>query len=60
MPEIVGKNIFRNKKTANKVPLIFSALQVLMKRQKLRFWTLSTKKQGIVYIFILGKPENKP
>ena len=53
------KNIFRDKQTANKVPQLFSHVKVLTERQQLHFWTLSTNKQGTVYVFGFGKPQNK-
>ena len=59
MQEINRKNILRDKQTANKVPLLFSDIKVLTEKQQLRFWTLSTNKQGIVYVFIFEKPQNK-
>ena len=45
------KNIFRDKKTVNKVPLLFLHVKVLTERQQLPFWTLSTNKQDTVYAF---------
>ena len=53
------KNIFRDKKTVNKVPLLFLHVKVLTEKQQLPFWTLSTNKQGTVYVFGFGKPQNK-
>ena len=58
MEETATKNIFRNKRTANKVSLIFLDVKVLTERQQLRFCTLSRNKQGIVYVFIFEKPQN--
>ena len=50
------KNIFRDKKTVNKVPLLFLHVKVLTEKQQLPFWTLSTNKQGTVYVFSFWKP----
>ena len=50
--------MFRNKQTANNVPLIFLDGKVLTETQQLRFWTLSGNKQGIVYVFIVEKRQN--
>ena len=57
--QISRKNIFTNNKTANKVPLIFLDVKVLTEKEQFRFRTLSTKKKGIVYVFIVEKPQNK-
>ena len=46
------KNIFRDKQTANKVPLLFLHVKVRTERQQLPFWTLSTNKQGTVYLVL--------
>ena len=36
--------------TTNKVPLMFLDIKVLTERKQLHFWTLSTNKQGTVYV----------
>ena len=58
MVEIGRKNIFRDKRKGNKVPLLLLHVKVLTERQQLHFWTLSTNKQGTVYVFSFGKPQN--
>ena len=51
MPGNGGRNIFRDKQTTNKIALMFLDVKVLTEREQLRFWTMSTKKQGAVYVF---------
>ena len=41
------------------VPLMFLDLKVLSKMLQLRFWTLSTNKEGAVYVFSVKKAQNK-
>ena len=43
-PENGTKNIFKDKQTTKKVPLMFSDVKFVLERQELRFWTLSTSK----------------
>ena len=57
--QICKKNIFTNKQTANKVLLIFLDVEVLPETRQFRFRTLSTSKQGIMYVFIVEKRQNK-
>ena len=52
MMENGRKNIFRDKQTANKVPLLFLHVKVRTESQQLPFWTLSTNKQGTVYLVL--------
>ena len=59
MVENGRKNILTEKQTKNKVPLLLLHVKVLTERQELHFWTLSTNKQGTVYVFSFGKPQNK-
>ena len=51
MPGNGGRNRFRDKQTTNKIALMFLDVKVLTEREQLRFWTMSTKKQGAVYVF---------
>ena len=53
--QICRKNIFTNKQTVNKVPLIFSEVKVLTEAQQFRFRTLSTNKQDKMYVFMYAK-----
>ena len=50
MPENSEMNTFRLKQTTNKV-LLFLEVKMLLEREQLRFSTLSTNKQGTVYVF---------
>ena len=52
MPENGRKNIFTEKQTINKVPLIFLDVKVLGEMEQLRFST-------VVYVSSVLKPENK-
>ena len=51
MPENGRKNIFTDKQTRNKVPLMFLDVQAITERCELRFWTVSKTRQGTVYVF---------
>ena len=59
MPGNTGKNIFRDKQTTKKVPLMLLDLKVLSERQQFHFWTLSTKKEETMYLSSLYKSKNK-
>ena len=48
-----------DKQTTSRVPLMFLDLKVLSKMLQLRFWTLSTNKEGAVYVFSVKKAQNK-
>ena len=49
----------KDKQTTNKKLLMFLDVKMLSERYNLRFWTLSTNKQGTVYIFSVLKLQNK-
>ena len=51
MLENSRKNIFRDKQTANKLPLLFFHVKVLTETQLFYSWALSTNKQGPGYVF---------
>ena len=38
---------------------MFLDIKVVTEKQQLRFWTLSTNKEGRVYVFSIQKPQNK-
>ena len=40
IPENAGKRIFREKRTRNKIPLMFLDVKMLMEREQLRFSTV--------------------
>ena len=42
-------NIFTEKQTTNKVPVMLLYVKVLTERQQLRLSTLSTNKQGVAF-----------
>ena len=44
-------NIFRQKHTANNLRVMFLDVIVGMESQKLRFWTMSKRKEGTEYVF---------
>ena len=46
MGENSRKIIFKEIQTTNMVPLIFLDFEMITKSSQLRFWTLSTRKQG--------------
>ena len=50
--EIGRKNIFRENQTTIKVLLKFFGVKLITERKQFRFWTLSTKKKYILYVFI--------
>ena len=50
--EIGRKNIFRENQTTIKVLLKFLGVKLITERKQFRFWTLSTKKKYILYVFI--------
>ena len=60
IPENGRKNIFRDRKTTNNVPLMFLDVKVLTERKQWGFWTSSRRKQGTVYVFTVYKSQNKP
>ena len=51
MKETGGRNKFRGKQTANKVPLMFLDVKVLKENKQFSLWTSSTNKEGTVYLF---------
>ena len=53
LPENGRKNIFTDKQTTNKIPLMLLDINVLMESQILHFSTAPTNKQGAVHVFSL-------
>ena len=51
MSESGGIHIFKEKEITNKLPLMFLDVKVFPEKQQLRFWTLPTNNQGVVYVF---------
>ena len=51
MLENVRKNIFKDKQTKKKIPLMFLDVKVITERKQFYFCTLSTNNQCPVYIF---------
>ena len=58
MQQNCRNNKFRDKKTRNKVPLMFLDAKVLKERLQLRFWTVSTNKKSTVYVFSFERLQN--
>ena len=52
MPEGGRKNIFKDKQTTNKVPVMFLDVKVLRERKQLYFRILSRNKQGRVCVYL--------
>ena len=59
IPENGTKNMFRDKETTKKVPLMFLDVKLVTESEQLRFWALSTNKQGTLYLFSFSKSQNK-
>ena len=50
-PENGRKNIFRDNQNTNKVQLMFFNVRVFIEKWQLHFSTLSTNKEGTMYVF---------
>ena len=50
-PENGRQLIFREKQTRNTVPLMFLDAKRFIETEHLRFWTLTTNKEGTKYVF---------
>ena len=51
MRQNLKKNIFRDKQSTNKVPMIFLNVKVLTETYQLAFWSSLTKNECTVYVF---------
>ena len=59
IPENGTKNMFRDKETTKKVPLMFLDVKLVTESEQLRFCAPSTNKQGTLYLFSFSKSQNK-